>query len=224
MIAHLLEEYVSGDMIRISEALRDSLLAGVKPETLVSEMIGAIVNEPRAEWLSLLARLSEVKEPYVEAKLLVALCGVQPMAMPARVVRAATPSPTVEPKVDDMKRPGSSKPSKLKAPGAETNDFDWTSYTCKVQELNDGVYSQLIKCDHEYQNGELLLYPPRKFVHTLLSRDNNKAILVQAADGVKITIADVGSTSNDKPVDETLSKISAIMGGEVKNDGGKSPF
>ena len=65
------------------------------------------------------------------------------------------------------------------------------------------------------------IYPPRKIVKSILERENNKRILVDAGDGIKILIHEVGD--ND-PKDETLAKFSDIMGGEVENDGGENPF
>ena len=61
----------------------------------------------------------------------------------------------------------------------------------------------------------------KKIVKTILERSNNKKILVDASGGVKIKINDVGTNT---PKDTMLAKISDIMGGEVKNDGGENPF
>ena len=107
---------------------------------------------------------------------------------------------------------------------AKAVSFDWDGFTGKVQELNDAVYSQLIKCDHSFNGIELKLYPKKRIVRTILARDNNKRILIEAGNGVKITICELGETPNGAVKDETLSNISAIMGGEVINDGGTSPF
>ena len=235
MVKRLLDEYLGGDWSRITEALRNLLLSGVKPEILVSEIIDAIVGEPKVELMGLLSKLSEVKEPYIEARLLVALCDKQPITTPAKVIPAApnksqalNPAAERKPDTNTVVKARSTQPKVSEASVSpaptKTEDFDWDAYANAVQELNDGVYSQLMKCEHEYKNGELLLYPSRKFVHTLLSKGPNKAILMQASNGVKITICEMGSTPSGTKPDETLSKISAIMGGEVKNDGGNNPF
>ena len=41
---------------------------------------------------------------------------------------------------------------------------------------------------------------------------------------MEIIIHEIDETPTDSKKDETLSKISDIMGGEVQNDGGGSPF
>ena len=103
--------------------------------------------------------------------------------------------------------------------------FAWESFTQKVQEMNDAVYLQLMKTQHELIGGDLHIYPRKRIIRTILSRDNNKRILIDAAGGnVKITIHDENDTPMNAKKDETLSKLSAIMGGEVMNDGGGNPF
>ena len=72
-IAELLTEYMSGNIVKITTILKDLLNTGVKPETLAEEMITQIIAEPRPELLPLLSKLPEVKAPFPEAKLLVAL-------------------------------------------------------------------------------------------------------------------------------------------------------
>jgi hypothetical protein len=62
-------------------------------------------------------------------------------------------------------------------------------------------------------------------VQSILSRENNKKILYKALnDDVKITIHNYEDTPEDEQTDDVLTKISDIMGGEVKNDGGGNPF
>ena len=209
-IHELLSIYEQGDIQAISMALKDILAAGIKAETLAEEMMRLIIDEPKAELMPLLAKLPEVKAPYAEAKLLVVLSArsiPKPTAQP--VVQSAT-QPTTKPVVQSIVQP--------------TTEFDWDKFTTTVQGLNDAVYLQLKKCRYDFSNGELKIYPQRKIVRTILSNDNNKQILIDAAGGVKITICEVGDTPDGATKDETLAKISAIMGGEVLNDGGGNPF
>ncbi len=72
-IATLLAKYLAGDIAETAEALKELLSSGIKPETLAEEMIEMILEQPRAEYLLLLEKLPEIKEPFAEAKLLVAL-------------------------------------------------------------------------------------------------------------------------------------------------------
>ena len=102
--------------------------------------------------------------------------------------------------------------------------FNWDTFAEKVQAMNDAVYSQLMRTMHEFDGTTLHLYPERKIVKTILSRDNNKRILIDASGGVKINIHEYGEKPSNTKKDEMLSKISDIMGGEVQNDGGGNPF
>ena len=208
----LLVEYLNGDLDNISALLKELISAGVKAETVAEEIITRIIETPRPELLPLLTKLTEVKAPYAEAKLLTSLClkTSEPVSFASR--RDTPSAPQVTPRT---KPPLQNKPA---------SKFGWDAFLKKVQEMNDAVYLQLTKCDYEFKSGELRLYPQRKIVYTILSRDNNKRILMEAADGVKITLCEKNDPSRKVAEDETLQKISAIMGGEVRNDGGTSPF
>ena len=94
----------------------------------------------------------------------------------------------------------------------------------KVKELNDAIYLQLLKTEHQFSNNVLDIYPNKKIVYTILSRDNNKKILIDAAGGIKIVVHAADEKPENTPKNETLAKISDIMGGEVIDDGGRSPF
>ena len=94
----------------------------------------------------------------------------------------------------------------------------------KVKELNDAVYSQLSKCDFIYKDGVLDLYPKKKIVKAILSRENNINVLNQANPGAKIIVHDLGDHPSDTKSDAVIDKISDIMGGKVQNDTGGNPF
>jgi hypothetical protein len=95
----------------------------------------------------------------------------------------------------------------------------------RVKALNDAVAMQAKKCAHYFDGTTLTFYPDKNITKTILSRDGNKKILIEAGAGVKITIGEVGDAPVSGPKDELLSKISDIMGGKVENDGqGGNPF
>ena len=267
-IAELLTEYISGNIVKITTILKDLLNTGVKPETLAEEMITQIIAEPRPKLLSLLAKLPEVKAPFPEAKLLVALAvNLQDKSSDNNLAftshsgaRPAGPSPRAAgatPRLASLRTPlrrdvnannseyaqntpntteddsenaiineaGSNRSSEDTPNKNQTNtQFDWDTFAEKVQSMNDAVYSQLMKTMHEFDGTTLHLYPERKIVKTILSRDNNKRILIDASGGVKINIHEYGEKPSNTKKDEMLSKISDIMGGEVQNDGGGNPF
>ena len=134
-IHELLSIYEQGDIQAISMALKDILAAGIKAETLAEEMMRLIIDEPKAELMPLLAKLPEVKAPYVEAKLLVVLSArsiPKPTAQP--VVQSAT-QPLTQPTIRPTDQPAFQP----------ATDFDWDKFTNRVQGLNDAVYLQLKK-------------------------------------------------------------------------------
>ncbi len=267
-IAELLTEYISGNIVKITTILKDLLNTGVKPETLAEEMITQIIAKPRPELLPLLAKLPEVKAPFPEAKLLVALAvnlqgkssdnnlaftshsGARPAGPSPRAAGATprlaslrtplhrdanannseyaqnTPNTTEDDSENTIINEAGSNRSSEDAPNKnQTNtQFNWDTFAEKVQAMNDAVYSQLMKTMHEFDGVTLHLYPERKIVKTILSRDNNKRILMDASGGVKINIHEYGEKPSNAEKDEILSKISDIMGGEVQNDGGGNPF
>ena len=240
-VAELLSAYASCNVVNITTVLKNLLASGVKAETLTEEMIGTIVERPKPELLPLLAKLPDVKAPYAEAKLLVALTRVAENAFfkePPRFGRSEAYIPDATEKAARRAdfhgslaydaEGGQVAPEKgvSDRPCASvTKVFDWGQFTNKVQSLNDAVYSQLQKTVHEFTDGVLHIYPKRRIVKTILSRDNNKRILTDAVGSdVKITIHDETETPSEAKKDETLSKMSVIMGGEVENDGGGSPF
>ena len=94
----------------------------------------------------------------------------------------------------------------------------------RLNELNDAIATQAKKCKHKAVANELHLYPDKRITKIILSRDNNKKILIEAAGGYKIVFHEAGEKLDDTKEDALLSKISDIMGGEVTNDGGNSPF
>lgn len=242
----LLNQYIAGDLGAMTSTVKELLSSGVKAETLAEEMLNTIIDEPKPELVPLLSKLVEVKSPYAEARLLVALMpsvgdvsspfagrlvsserhtlGVRenrPSGEPlgaVRNIRSSSPNQTIKPAKEDNPSPAQTQTSSI-------SSFSWDEFIQKVKELNDAVYMQLEKTEHELVGNELNIYPKKNIVKTILSRDNNKQILSQAAPGVKITIHDTGETPQNQAKNETLSKISDIMGGgEVIHDGGESPF
>lgn len=208
-IAELLASYLSGDVAKITTILKDLLSSGIKPETLAEELISEILDNPKPELLDLLSKLPDVKAPFPEAKLLVSL------AKPA----FSSAEPRRPSKID--------KRDNVSATRTETKpakDFDWDGFLDRVQEKNDAVYMQLKRVTYIFSGDALEIYPEKRIARTILMRDNNKRILIDAAGGVKITIHEVGDTPVNAVKDETLTKISDIMGGEVTNDAGGNPF
>ena len=204
-IIELLNTYLSGDVDKISDALKNLFTSGTKADVLVEEMVSFIIESPKPELIPLLSKLADIRPPFIEAKLLVALINGNSKT----TVQASSP---VIP---------STKPAD--APRKIAVSFDYEQFLEKVHKLNDAVYLQLKTTDYELNGNKLELFPSKHINKTILSRDNNIALLSNAANGLEIVVHDI----HDKPEkknDLLISKISDIMGGEVRNDEGGSPF
>ena len=221
-IVGLLESYQAGDIVKITTILKDLLATGVKPETLTEELINAVVAEPQPSLMPLLAKLPEVREPFAEAKLLVALSGA---SISHSGSRPAGPSPWAagaNARAAALRNPPScdtEAPIKPSSVG-----FNFASFLQKIEGLSEVVYKQLARCEHEVKGGVLHLYPKTKLVYNILNSRNNRQILVDNIDEMEVEIHSVDEYPKTTNKDDTLSKLSDIMGGEVTNDGGDNPF
>ena len=94
-IAEIINTYQSGDIVKITTLLKEILSSGIKAETLAEETINYIIDNPNPALFPLLARLPEVKAPFPEAKLLLALASTNtPYEMPPVSTKVATPQKT----------------------------------------------------------------------------------------------------------------------------------
>ena len=250
-IEKLLSGYTAGDTAEITVTLKDLLSSGIKPETLAEEMMSLIIEKPRPELMPLLAKLPEIRAPFGEAKLLVALMPCMAPAAPAVRASVAPAAPAVRPVAAPVTKQPSTPVAKQSvapaAPAAEqpvesaldkkpnteaepaktapqNGNFSWDDFVEKVQSLNDAISMQLKSVKHEITNNTINIYPTKKVSKLILTRDNNKRILIEAAGGMKVVVHDVNEHPESEVKDELVSKISAIMGGEVQNDRGGNPF
>ena len=240
-IAELITDYSSGDVVKITTSLKELLSSGIKAETIAEELITSIIDNPEPETLPLLAKLPDIKAPFAEARLIVALCdgvltlesrsGARPAGPSPRAAGANTRAaalrtslrqdPSVTPSQDQ--NDASAKEVERSPANIAHGEFDWGGFLEKVKGMNDAVYSQVAKAGYSVSGSTLEIYPEKKIAKTILSRTNNKKILIDAANGLEVKILDAGENPNAKK-DELISKISGIMGGEVQNDGGGNPF
>lgn len=222
MLIRLTHSYESGSLENIVKSYKNLLNSGVKPETLTEELISLIITSPNPNLIPLLSRLSEIKPPFVEAKLLVAL------------TQDATKSPVLTPKVPQVTsivtntvitepEPINLPEDNLQIQPIKLNDEErYNEFLEKIRGLNDALYSQLLKINHQIDGSTINIYPKKKITRTILVR--NKTILISAAEKMKIVIHEIDEVMSEPKNDKTLSQISDIMGGEVINDGGKNPF
>ena len=249
-IAELLTIYSSADVVKITTLLKDLLASGTKPETLVEELISQIVLDPKPELVPLLAKLSDIKAPFIEAKLLVALAGAfsEPTksAQNELLSRVATNGELrrSSPRNDGRERGGDEK-ARLsvdsersglqkahsntlseqvdRTPATPITSFSWQEFLQQIKDLNEAIYSQLLKSEHQINGAVLNIYPKLKIGHTILESPNNFKLIETTAPELKITILDISEYQGPKS-DQLLHQISDIMGGEVQEDGGENPF
>ena len=163
-ILELLENYTSGDVVKITTVLKDLFDFGVRAELIAEELIAKIIESPKPEYLSLLDKLPDVKEPFAEARLMTALLVNLPTNAPASKPTLTNPTPIkVESVRQETQKPEVPKPEPQKS---------------------------------EMSNFEKFMLRRNQAKNTIKNPENAK----------------------------TISKISDIMGGEVQEYGGGSPF
>ena len=235
-IAELLTAYTGGDVVKVTTLLKDLLSSGIKPETLTEELISNIVANPSPELLPLLAKLPDVKAPFAEAKLLVALVreGVlsehhfsgpaSPSSMSYAGARAE-PSLRDEPvrSVRNIHLSRSNRKLSRENDASDTPTFAWATFVGDVKKVSGALGAQLSAASYEIEGTTLKIYPDKPFAKTFLSRDKNKQVLDECAGGLKVSICDTNENPNVKN-DSLISKMSDIMGGEVISDAGGNPF
>ena len=242
-IGELLGAYAEGNASRITEKLKDLLSAGIKVETIAGELIDGIIANPRPEYIPLLDKLPEVKEPFAEARLLVALypnsgktetpapsvnfAEKETAAKPEMKMAAEVKSEPVT-KMETKQELAAKSSPEVTAPEVKPSSigaFDWNNFLDKVRKDNEVVYLQLSRSEHEANAGEVRIYPKTKIMKTILEKPGNMRIMLGASEGVKITVMEPGAKPKNAQVDEKLKKISAIMGGRVEvADEDGSPF
>lgn len=246
-LKELLTSFASHDATKIHQLLKDLLNTGIKPETIASELINLIIKNPEPSYLPLLAKLPDIKDPFAEARLLLAFLDANYSAQ--GVVNLPTEStPPTPPKTsirDRIAQKHAQKASLNTAPSTssstlenpkpsqdETNlkpatkpinsqDFAWEAFLERVQTENNAAYNQIRSADYDFDGKTLHIYPASKIAKSILEKPTYNQALVKCLDGIKLSIQPAGS--KPYPEDSPLSKISAIMGG-VQEIKGEMPF
>ena len=246
---NLLQAFTCQDFGSIHLILKELLNSGLKPEVLASEMINKIISDPDPKLLPLLEKLPDVQAPFAEAKLLLAL--LKP-TQAENSVQHTTAHPTVveQPKLATQSMPTEAKPrSSTKAPSTKSKStkinvpdepreetitepksqtvninskpFAWDDFVINVRNESGAVYNQLLKVEHDFDGATLHIFPSQKFTKSILEKPANNQLLTKYLSGIALVIHDVNDHLAAE--DQTISQISAIMGGvqEVK---GEMPF
>lgn len=190
MLVDLLEKYSSGDIISITKSLKQLLNTGLKATTLTEELINLIIENPNPAYLSLLSKLIEVKSPFEEAKLLVALTQNLQAAPIAKIVS--------EPKPEN---------------------FDWNTF-CETIEKNDsGLAAQIKKLDHELKDSVLHIYTTSGTTSRILTT-RKQILTEYAGLRVEIHKSDKNSTNNAtqfQKISDIMGSVEEVNknGGEI---------
>ena len=241
-VTKLIENYLESPS-SLQTQLQAIFTSDIKPKILLTELINHITLNPQPNLLNLLAELTKIDAPFIEAKLLVALMAGS---------RPDFSSTHLQSKKISSKSPLNSKPpTASSAPSQKTesivedssrSDFNWDQFVAEIRNINIGLAKYLLSSNHQIENDVVHIYPEKSFAKNLLSRENNLSMLRQKAKNRQIIIHDpinkpknhnkdtVDSsqqpTNTDTPSSHsTIQKISGIMGSiqEVINDG-EIPF
>lgn len=239
-IKSLLVNYQAGNTDGIQQDFKALLGSGLRAENIASELLSEIIVHPEAETLPLLRSLPEVTAPFAEAKLLLALLENRLGATNTRKIQVADkktsakvaptsspneesaklatdPGPSVDSESDTDSAPNISPESNVSsdpvtytsetAPG----DFSWSDFVTKVNLASASTAKPLEKSKYELKDGKLHIYPDTNFSARILQSAKHGAVLRQALDNAyDLKVHDAGAIS--QPKDETVAKISAIMG------------
>lgn len=218
-IAQLLADYSAGLSSAITTSLKELLASGLKPETLAEEMLSQIIADPRPELLPLLEKLPDVRAPFPEAKLLVALL-IQLSQAQSKITPSQLPSRPASVVSAPVATSSSDKSCTDQASSSTCSCFSWDNFLEKVKAKNDAVFNQLSKCEYEINSHVVNIFPAKKIIKTILTR--NQTLLTTSANGYKIVICDPDIRTC--PTDPLISQISDIMGKVEEENGGENPF
>lgn len=243
-LSELLASYSAGDIAKIHDLLKNLLNTGIKPETIASELIAAIIAHPEPALFPLLAKLPEVQPPFPDAKLLLALLqnsSRTPVRSPkapepaSKSVAPSYPTPDKTPpkppqnapeskSAPDKPVPEAPQPSRKPAAPKVQTPFAWDSFIESLREDHNAIYLQLQKTEHEFDGQTLQIYPSNKFAERVLKKGENSHVITETLGGIELVIHSADDRPATKaPKDATISQISAIMG-NVKEIDADMPF
>lgn len=241
IIKNLLTAYQSANVVKITTFIKELLSSGIKPEILVEELVDAIVANPEPVFLPLLSKLSDIKPPFIEAKLLVALIPVGVLSDMSSRESTFSPSTsyTGTPAEPSASQTNLSGPSGIYVSGLKNREtlprktlsatptetkFNQSAFLKKIEDLNEAIYLQLKKAKIVQDGAKLDVYPKTSMSYNILTKSNNYQIITNSEPNIKITIHQPAEYQENQKSDNLISQISDIMGGEVKEDGGENPF
>lgn len=229
-IQELLTSYQNHSVAQIQSTLKNLLNAGIRPETIASELINAIIFTPTPETIALLEHLPTVQPPFPEAKLTLALLAPalhqdQAKSSPNTNIAKPTTVTSTPRKPTAKAATPSAKPSEpqdtSQTKPLSPQSFAWQDFLDRVHADSNAVFLQLQKVTHEFDGNTLHLFPTQKFTKTILEKPGNRQIIAQHLGDIALVVHDLDE--RPAPEDATLSQISAIMG-DIREINGDTPF
>ncbi len=225
-ISDLLTSYQDGNLTKITDLLHTQLNSGKKPEILAENLIKAIIAQPKPKLLPLLERLTDVRAPFPEAKLILAFLA-EATEKPVLRVAAPNSTPTTPTTPIAQKAPRSataapkSSETTPRAPekSPQPTNFDRATYIAQVKSKNSALAHILEKCIIEQNKDVILIYVDGGSFRRIIDSDKNHQVL-QAMLPPNLSL-EIHDASEHAVKNQNLSKISDIMGGvtEVNTDG-----
>lgn len=228
----LLNSYATGDLATIQDSLKDLLNSGLSPENIAGQLINQILRDPQPIFLPLLSALPDVQPPFSEARLLLALCANVPK--PSTAINPASENHAPVAKNHAIKTEGLTSTIKNHTPTIEKHapepakhtptpnlEFDWGNFLDTVRAESSGAADQLQKCQYEFKDNTLHLYPSSKFVAKTLASPAHSAAINSALNGIALEIHE-----NTKPttLSPELAQVAEIMGDVQELSEGDVPF
>ena len=219
IIEDLLKCYCTGDFESTTNTLKNCLNSGINAEVLAENLISYIIEHPNPKLFTLLERLPEVKNPFPEAKLLLAFTEniVKATKIAAKPVNAPTPVVTAPKAKEPEKEP--EKPLESPKSPVVSGKFNWESLLDSVKDSNFAIYSTLSKCHHEISNNQITIIAERKIHKTILKSESNYRFIQKfIPEGYSLKIIDSSEKTQNS---SKYNQISDIMGSvtEVGSDG-----
>lgn len=227
-VENLISAYKEGNITTISNLLKKEIASGNKPEILAENLIEHIISHPEPKTLPLLERLPNVKNPYAEAKILLAFLAeaaekpVFALQHPdlTATAPAQKPAPKTPEKAPEKEAPAATQPTE---PASKTTGpFDWNGYVNAIRSVNAAIGAILEKCQYELKADKLYIYVERKTYRIILNSTNNKRILsANLPPDLSIEFHD---NSERLAKNEQVNKISDIMGAVTEVNSNDNPF
>lgn len=229
VIQQILQASINHNTKTIHDQLLELFNSGMHAETITEELITQIMDNPQPETITLLSKLVEIKPPFAEAKLLVALVASQLVEKTSpKTNKVMASSTTIKEEIvvseitDTPNGKKTTEDSTFSTPDITVNGkFNWQKLLDSIHQEYKTLHTQLTKCDYDFKNNTLHLYPTNKFTQKFLNKNEHSQVLLRYLGNFKLHIHDFGDSKLTN--DPTLSQISAIMG-SVQAADGDMPF